>query len=121
LKVNFGKRVIDRRKSNARARPKATEPKEARLERQVRILADHSALLHMVLLNARAVVEPKDIFATMTYLENASAELLRLELTPAEGLQRKYDQDRGTELYQTIMSSIRFKLRQQYQEDKFQP
>ena len=121
MTVDYAKRTVQRQKDRHLGRPKAVETREDRLEAQLRILADHSCLLHMVLINARAVVEPKDIFATMKYLEAASAELLGLELTPAEGLQRKYDHDRGTELYGTIMSSIRFKVRQQYQEDKFQP
>ena len=121
MAVDYGKRVIDRRRANTAARPKAVESREARLEKQVKILADRFALTLMVLVDARAVVAPPNIFATMTYLEDAANELLNMELTPSVGLKRKFDHKRDTELYNTLMSSVRHLVRNQYQEDKFQP
>lgn len=118
---DWAKQTKQRQRANENARPKAVESREKRLEKQLKILADHAVLLHMGYLNAMAVVSSQNLIEWLKYMEGISTGLLRLEITPAEGLQRKYDQDRETDLYKTIMSGIRFKVRQQYQEDKFQP
>ena len=118
MTVDYAKRTIQRQKDRHSGRPKAVESRGDRIVRQGNILADHAALLHMVLLDARSVVSSPNLFTWFKYLEDRSAGLLRLELTPAEGLQRKYDQERDSQIYKNMRSAISFKIAQQYQEDK---
>ena len=119
--INYGKRVIDRRKANEAARPRAVESREDRLEKQLKILADRLTLAIMTLFDGHSFMKAETVIAQLDYLENAGNEVLKMEQTPSVGLSRPLDARRKTTLYRTIMSSVRHLVRIQYQEDKFQP
>jgi hypothetical protein len=119
--IDYGKRVIDRRKANEKSRTKAVESREDRLEKLLLICMDRWIITLMLMFDGHQLAQCQTFNEMLKYLEDHANDCLKMEQTPQIGLEKRLAHFRRQKLYGTMRSSVRYLLRLQYQEDKFQP